>query len=112
MIIHDVDIHAEMDSGADENVMDEHQFKALQHRSAQPYNLKPTKKKLSNLMTELPVKGEFSAIIRNQTCGVKASIFVVKGHMRSPPLISRDTLINLGMMVLHPDGALAQPNNM
>ena len=93
--IHDVDFHVEMDR-ADKNVMDEHQFKALQHRSAKSYNLEPTKKKLANLMTELLVKGEFAATIRNQTCGVKTSIAVVRGYMGSPPLISRDTLIKIG----------------
>ncbi len=110
--IDDVDTLVEMDSGADENIMDEHQFKALQHHSAHPYTLEKTTKKLSNLMTELPVKGEFSAVIRNQTCGVQTSMVVVKGHMGSRPLLSRDTLIALGMMELHPDGALAQPNNL
>ena len=110
--IHDVDFHVEMDRGADENVMDEHRFKALQHRSAKSYKLEPTKKKLANLMTELPVKGEFAATIRNQTCGVKTSIVVVRGHMGSSPLISRDTLDELGMISPYPDGALAQKNQL
>ena len=101
-----------MDSGADENVMDEHQFKALQHRSAKSYNLEPTKKILANLMTELPVKGEFAATIRNQTCGVRPALLlseVTWGHHR---LLAGTPSLKLGMISLHPDGALAQKNQL
>ena len=67
--IEDVDVRAEPDSGAEVNVLDEHQFKALANRSSVKLTLQPSRVKLSTLQSELPVKGEFTATVRNQTCG-------------------------------------------
>ena len=73
----DIDINAEPDSGADVKVMDEHQFKALIHRTAHKLTLQPSKTKLNTLQHLLPVKGEFNTIIHNQKCGRPAKFIVV-----------------------------------
>ena len=67
LMINDISIRAEPDSGADVNVMDEFQFRALQHRSTEEMELKTSKIKLMTLQNELPLKGEFNAIVRNKT---------------------------------------------
>lgn len=47
---------------------------------------------------ELPIKGEFDAVFRNQTCGKRTTFLVIKGKIRSPPLISKNTLTELDML--------------
>jgi len=76
--IEDVDVRAEPDNGAEVNVMDEHQFKALTNRSIVKLTLQPSRVKLSTLQSELHVKGEFTATIRNQTCGAVARFVVTR----------------------------------
>ncbi|CAC5366632.1 unnamed protein product [Mytilus coruscus] len=73
----DVEMKVEPDSGADVNIMDEHQ----------------------TLQNSLPVKGEFKTIVRNATCGMETKFIVILGRINSPPLLSRATLNELGMMV-------------
>ena len=75
LMINDISVRAEPDSGADVNVMDEFQFRALQHRSAEDLGLQNSKIKLQTLQNELPIKGEFNAVIRNKTCGVRSRLF-------------------------------------
>ena len=70
LMINDISVRAEPNSGADVNVMDEFQFRALQHRSAKDLGLQNSKIKLQTVQNELPIKGEFNAVIRNKTCGV------------------------------------------
>ena len=89
--IEDVDVRAEPDSGAEVNVLDEHQFKALTNRSSVKLTLQLSRDKRSTLQSELPVKGEFIATVRNQTCGAVATFVVVRGRINSPPLISKRT---------------------
>ena len=110
--IEDVDVRAEPDSGAEVNVMDEHQFKALTNRSSVKLTLQPSRVKLSTLQSELPVKGEFTATIRNQTCGAVARFVVTRGRINSPPLISKSTLQELGMLQIRADGSLAETNDL
>ena len=112
LMINDISIRAEPDSGADVNVMDEFQFRALLHRSAEQMKLKDSKIKLMTLQNELPIKGEFSAIVRNQTCGIQSRFLVVKGRINSPPLISKSTLTELGMLQIRDDGSFAEPNSL
>ena len=112
LMINDISIRAEPDSGADVNVMDEFQFRALMHRSAEQMKLKDSKIKLMTLQNELPIKGEFSAIVRNQTCGIQSRFLVVKGRINSPPLISKSTLTELGMLQIRDDGSFAEPNSL
>ena len=110
--IEDVDVIAEPDSGAEVNVMDEHQFKALTNRSSVKLTLQPSRVKLSTLQSELPVKGEFTATIRNQTCGAVARFVVTRGRINSPPLISKSTLQDLGMLQIRADGSFAETNDL
>ena len=58
--IEDVDVDIEPDSGAEVNVMDEHQFKELKNRTSQDLTLAPSRTKLNTLQSELSVKREFA----------------------------------------------------
>ena len=105
--LNDVDVQMEADSGADVNIMDEHQFKAFVHRSSDKPVLQPSNVKLYTLQHKLVVKGEFRATIRNDTCGRLVTFVVVFGRIKSPPLIGKETLIGLGMLKIQPNGSLA-----
>ena len=65
--LNDVDVQMEADSGADVNIMDEHQFKAFVHRTNNKPVLQSSNVKLYTLQHKLEVKGEIQAIIRNNT---------------------------------------------
>ena len=110
--LNDVDVQMEADSGADVNIMDEHQFKALVHRSSVKPVLQPSNVKLYTLQHKLDVKGEFRATIRNDTCGRLVTFVVVFGRIKSPPLIGKETLLGLGMLKIQPNGSLADPNSL
>ena len=112
MKIESVDVRAEPYSGAEVNVMDEHQFKALTNRCNVKLTLQPSRIKLSTLQSELPVKGEFTATIRNQTCGAVARFVVTRGRINSPPLISKSTLQELGMLQMREDFSFAKANDL
>ena len=92
--------------------MDEHQFKALINRSVEKPTLEFSKIKLSTLQNNLPVKGEFITTLRNKTRGTLAKVVVIKGRINSPPLFSKTTLIELGMLQICEDGSLGRPNSM
>ena len=108
----DVDLRIEPDSGADVNIIDEHQFKAFVHRSKKTKQLQKTKLKLSTLQNKLPVKEEFKATVRNKTRGAPVTFVIVKGRINSAPLIGRSTLIELGMLRIDPEGTLAEKNSL
>ena len=112
VVIEDVETLVEPDSGADVNLMDEHQLKALIHRSENKPKLETSQVKLHNLKTELPVKGQVDATVRNATCGVNTKFIILKGRMNSPPLLGRETLIKLGMIQIKPDGSFAETNDL
>lgn len=57
------------------------------------------------------MKGEFVTTLRNQTCGTLAKIVVICGHINSPPLISKGTWMELGMLEIRVDGSLGKLNN-
>ena len=78
--VEDIDVRVEPDSGAEVNVMDEHQFKALTNRCRKEITLEHSRTKLNTLQNQLPVKGEFKATIRNRTCGTVSRFIVVKGR--------------------------------
>ncbi|VDI58848.1 Hypothetical predicted protein [Mytilus galloprovincialis] len=101
--IDDVDVKVEPDSGADVNVMDENQFLKFQSKTYGNPVLEKSKIKLSTLQLQnsLPIKGEFKTIIRNKTCGTETKFVVVKRKINSPPLISKSTLIELGMIQIN-----------
>ena len=91
--LNDVDVQMEADSGADVNIMDEHQFKAFVHRSSDKRVLQPSNVKLYTLQHKLDVKGEFRATIRNDTCGRLVTFVVVFGRIKSPPPTGMEILI-------------------
>jgi len=72
--------------------------------------LKKSKVKLSTLQNSLQVKGEFRTIVRNETCGIRTNFIVVKGKISSPPLLGKNTLIELGMLEIKADGSLKERN--
>jgi len=80
--------------------------------SINPPILKKSKIKLHNLQNQLPVKDAFDTIVRNKTCGALTRFVVVEGRIDSPPLLSRNTLLQLGMMKIDPEGTLAKTNDM
>jgi hypothetical protein len=74
--------------------------------STKKITLKPTKIKLKALMNSLPVKGEFQATIANKTKRIVTKFIVMKQNMNSYPLIGRKSLIDLGMLIIDPEGRL------
>ena len=107
-----VDVQMEADSGADVNNMDEHQFKALVHRSSVKPAPQTSNVKLYTLQHKLDVKREFRGTIRNDTCGRLVTFVVVIGRIKSHPLIGKETLLGLGMLKIQPNGTLAEPNSL
>ena len=110
-MVNDVHIRAEPDTGAAVNVMDEYHYSVLQHRSEYDMELLTSQSKLRTLPNDLPVKEEFSAILKTQTCGKRTKFLVIKGRMNSP-LISKNALIELCMQQITEDGSFAMENDM
>ena len=112
ILINDVIVRIEPDSGADVNVMDEHQHKALKRKTCENLSLTESSTKLSTLQNDLQVFGEFKATARNQTRGAETTFVVVKGKINSPPLLGRGVLFELGMLEIRPDGSLKEVNEL
>ena len=93
VMVNDIHFRTEPDTGADVNVMDEYQYRALQHRSTSKMDLQNSQVKLHTLQSELLIKGEFKSILRNQTCGRPTKFLVIKKGL-IPPLISKTPLWN------------------
>lgn len=110
--IGDIDAFVEPDSGASANVMDEYQFNALKHRSKEIKELEPSRDTLKTLQSDLIVKGEFTATLRNQNRGAQSKFLVIEGKMDSPPLLSKGTLLELGMLKIDPEGKLKEANEL
>eukprot|EP00794_Sanderia_malayensis_P020867 gene20867-22919_t len=110
--LNDVDMKVEPDSGADVNLMDEHQFKALAHRTSGNLRLESCHTKLNTLQGNQLVKGEFHTILRNETRGTETKFIVVYGRIKSAPLIGKKTLETLGMIQIQPDGSLGERNDL
>ena len=88
--------------------MDEEQFQQL--RKMRPeIRLKKSRTKLRALLQDIPVLGECSVIIKNQTRQTRTRIIVIKGKMDSLPLIGRPTLSSLGMVLIDETGNLTKP---
>ena len=112
IVINDVIVRMEPDSGADVNVMDEYHYKALKRKSYEKIALHDSSTRLSMLQNELHVFGEFKSTARNETRGTDTTFVVVKGKINSPPLLGRRTLIELGMFEITPDGNLKESNEL
>ncbi|CAH3166428.1 unnamed protein product [Porites evermanni] len=92
--------------------MDEYQFRALKHRSKEIRELDPSKDTLKTLQSDLVVKGEFHTTIRNKNRGAKSKFLVIERKMDSPPLPNKNTLTELGMIKIDPDGTLKETNEL
>ena len=86
IVVNDVILHVEHDSGADVNIKDERQYGALKHKKQEDISLKTSNTKLRKIQNELEVSGEFKApaAVRNQTRGTETTFVVVKGNINSP----------------------------
>lgn len=109
--INEVQAMCEPDSGASANVMDEYQFRALQKRDPR-LNLDTSSDRLETIQGSLTVKGQFHATLRNENRGIMSKFVVIKGHMHSPPLIGRNSLEDLGMLLIDPKGKLRGENDL
>lgn len=106
-----IDARCEPDSGATANVMDEYQYRALRKRDRNIV-LRPTKEGLCALQNKLSVLGEFPVLVRNENRGTETKFLVIKGHIDSPPLLSRETLMDLGMLKIDLQGSLKAENDL
>ncbi|KAK3753779.1 hypothetical protein QZH41_014237, partial [Actinostola sp. cb2023] len=107
--INGTDVLIEPDTGSDATIMDEQQLKILQEKAPE-VKLKPSKVKLKALKEDLPVIGEADVIIENQTRTVYTTIVIIKGKIDSPALLGRETLEELGMVLIDTTGGLKSPN--
>ena len=92
--------------------MDEYQFRALKHRSQEISELYPSKDTLKTLQSDLVVKGKFPATLRNKNRGTESKFLVIEGNMDSPPLLCKNTLLEIGMLKIDPEGTLREPNDL
>ena len=58
------------------------------------------------------MKGEFTATLRNQTWEAVGRFVVTRRTINSPPLISKSTLQELGMLQIREDGSFAKTNDL
>ena len=100
IVINDVIVHMEPDSGADVNVMDEYHYN-------ENIALHDSSTRLSTLQNELHVSGEFKS-----TRGTNTTFKVIRGKIKSPPMLGRRTLIELGTLEIRPDGSLKGSNEL
>ena len=98
----------EPDTGSDTNIMDGHQFKKLKEK-APNVTLKRSAIKLKALTEDLPVMGEVDVFISTQTHTVSTTTVIIKGKIDLPPLTGRQTLEDLGMVLIDPAGRLKSP---
>ena len=105
--INGVATEIEPDTGSDANIMDEEQFRRFQ-KTRPEIRLKKSRIKLRALLQDIPVLGECSVIIQNQTRQTRTRMIVIKGKMDSLPLIGRPTLSNLGMVLIDETGNLSK----
>ena len=112
IVINDVIVQMEPDSGADVNVMDEYHYMALKRKSYENIALQESSTRLNTLQNALHVSGEFKATAHNETRVTDTTFVVIKGKINSPPLLGRRKLIELGMLEIRPDGSLKGSNEL
>ena len=111
--LHNVNIQIEPDSVANVNIMYEHLFKALLHRSNNKQTLGQCKSKLNTLRYCFITKGKFKTVIRNQTRGKQATFIVEKGRIKTSPALIKNIFIKLVIGPVNaPDGGFTGPNAM
>ena len=104
-----LDAFVEPGSGASANVMDEYRFKALKHRSQEVKELELSRDTMKTLQSDLTVKGEFTAILRNKNRGKQSKFLVIQGNTNSPPLLSKSTL---GSLKFDPERTLKETDEL
>lgn len=87
IVVNNVYVFVEPESGADVNVMDELQFKTSQKKSLVPISLVNSMTKLRTLQNKLNVIGEFKTMAKNQTRGTETKFVVIGGKIYSAPLL-------------------------
>ncbi len=116
--INDVKGQVEADSCSTVNIIDEEKFQRLQSSSTNKLKLTPTNTKVYpyGQGKPLPLIGCFETEIESLSTGNKmtASFLVVKGSTNSRPLISLETSIELGVLMITntmqtPSTSTAQP---
>ena len=50
--------------------------------------------------------------MRNKNRGTQSKFLVIQGKMDSPPLLSKSTLLELGMLKIDPEGTLKETNEL
>ena len=105
IFINGIETTVEPDTGADTNIMDEHQFRKLQTERPE-MTLRESTIKLKALNHDLPIMGECTVKLENQTRVITAAIVVVKGKIDSLPLLGRPSLDELGMLKIDETGGL------
>ena len=102
----------ELDSGAHTNLMDEFQYRALTRKSQEIGELRETRSEVKTIQSSLSTIGTFKATVRNKNRGVETKFIVISGRMDSPPLLSKRTSEELGMMITDPNGKLKEENDL
>ena len=87
-------------------------IKALKNRSQDIKELEPSRDTRKTLQSNLTVKGEFTTTLRNKNRGTQSNFLVIQGKMDSPPLQSKSTLLELGMLKIDPEGTLKETNEL
>ena len=59
--------------------MDEYQFKALKRRSQEIKELEPSRDTMKTLQSDLTVRSEFTATLRNKNWGTQSKFLVIQG---------------------------------
>lgn len=109
--IGDIDVEVEPDSGASANVMDGYQLEALRHILQEIIELESSRDTLKTLQPDLVVKGNFSVTLQNKNRDQSTSLVMTQGKMDSPPLLSKSTLFDLGMLRIDLPGTLIIKRN-
>ena len=109
ILINGIETIVEPETGADTNIMDEYQFRKLQ-TAIPEMALQESTIKLKALNHDLPIMGECTVKLENQTRAITATIVVVKGKINSLPLLGRPHLDELGMLKIDETGGLKEPN--
>jgi len=109
IFINGIQTTVEPDTGTDTNIMDEYQFRKLQTERPE-MALQESTIKLKALIHDVPIIGECTVKIENQTREIEATIVVVKGKIDSLPLLGRPSLDELGMLNIDETGGLKEPN--
>ena len=112
IVINDVIVHIEPDSGVDVNVMDEYHYKAFKRKSYENLALHDSSTRLSTLQNKLHVSGELKATAHNETRETDTTFVVVKGKINLQPLLGRRTLIELRMLEIRQDRRLKESNEL